>query len=684
MSKLELSPSDVEELSPEEAEERAKELRKEIQHHDYLYYVETAPEISDEEYDRLFDSLKRLEEAFPDLAVPSSPTRRVGAPPREELGTVEHEAVMLSLDATTEKKEVRRFAERVARKAKKDVRFIVEEKLDGASVELVYEEGELARSATRGDGRAGEDVTDNMRTLGAVPLRLREEDREAPELLSVRGEVLIGIEDFDELNRKLVEGGNEPFANPRNAAAGSLRQLDPSVTAERPLTLLVYEVLSLEGDAKLETEEAVLEALGSWGFATPERARAVDDIEEAIELHDRWESEREDLEYEIDGVVIKVDSLELRETLGATSHHPRWALAYKFEPRREVTQVQEIAVQVGRTGILTPVALLRPVQVGGVTVSRASLHNREEVERKDIRPGDRVRIQRAGDVIPEVVERIPQRGRKRQAPFEMPEKCPSCGSKVEESGPYTVCPNRHGCPAQLRGRIEHFASREALDIENLGSETVAALVDRKLVEELPDLFRLDANDLMELERFAEKSTKKLLAELDESKRVELRRFIYALGVPEVGTKVARDLASHFRSLERLMDASREELAEVSGVGPKMAEAIRGFFEDERNRKLVGELLDAGIEPVPPKRKEDLPLRGKTFVFTGSLEGLTRGEAKDRVESLGGRATSSVSGETDYLVVGEGPGSKLHEAKEEGVERLDEEAFLELLKKAESR
>lgn len=680
MSKLQLSEKDVEKLSKTEASEKAEELRKEIRRHDYLYYVENEPEISDEKYDELFDSLKRLEEHFPEIATPDSPTQRVGAEPVDEFPIVEHEAPMLSLDATREEEEVRRFAERLEKAAGDGVGFLVEEKFDGASVEIVYEEGRLARAVTRGNGDEGEEITENIKTIGSVPLRLREDELQSPSLLAVRGEVLMKASAFETLNQRLLEAGKDAFANPRNAAAGSLRQLDPRITAQRPLEVIAYEILRVDGH-ELGRDREVLEALGSWGFPVPGKARALDDIDDVIELHREWESSRDDLDYEIDGMVIKLDQLSLREKLGATTHHPRWALAYKFAPRKEITRVERIVVQVGRTGILTPVALLRPVEVGGVTVSRASLHNREEVERKDVREGDRVRIQRAGDVIPEVVERIKQPGRKRHSPFAMPSKCPSCGARVIDDGPYTVCPNRYGCRAQLAGRIEHFASKAALDIETLGPETVQALIEREMVQELPDLFRLSSNDFEELEGFAQKSAKKLAAAIEDSKRVALRRFIYSLGIPEVGAAVARDLAEHFGSLPALRDASRDELRDVAGIGPKMAEAIREFFDDDRNQKLIDELLEVGVEPQAPEGKDESPLAGKKFVFTGSLERFSRNEAESLVESLGARATSSVSRETDYVVVGEDPGSKLDDAKDEGVERLDESAFLSLLEDA---
>ena len=671
-------PDEAGELSREEAEEVVGELRDEVRRHDHLYYVENDPEISDAEYDRLFGALETIEDRFPDLATDDSPTRRVGAPPRDEFPTVEHVAPMLSLEATRERPDVDRFVERVREAAGDGATFILEPKLDGASVEVVYEDGRLIRAATRGDGEEGEEVTDNVRTIGSVPLRLREEDRRAPSVLAVRGEAIFFLPDFQELNRTLMERDEEPFANPRNAAAGSLRQLDSRVTAGRPLHLLAYEVLAVEEGPELETDSGALDALDDWGFRLPEGIDTADDAEAIAEYHERWAGRRDDLDYEIDGVVVKLDEHAPREELGSTARHPRWALAFKFEPRREETRVEDIAISVGRTGKLTPVALLRPVEVGGVTVARASLHNREEVERKDVRIGDRVRIQRAGDVIPEVVERVKEPGRERGAPFHMPSQCPACGADVEQDGPLDFCPNRFECPAQLKGRIQHYAARGAMDIEGIGEETANLLVERGLVTSLADLYRLGAEDLEDLEGFAETAAGKLVGEIEDSREPELRRFLYGLGIPDVGETVARDLADHFGTLEAVREADAEELQQVPGVGPKMAAKIREFFDDPRDREAIDGLLESGVEVREAAATDTELLDGLTFVFTGALERWTRDEARELVESNGGRATSSVSSETDYVVVGEEPGRKADRAGEEGVPTLDEEEFAELL------
>ncbi|HXG52824.1 MAG TPA: NAD-dependent DNA ligase LigA [candidate division Zixibacteria bacterium] len=675
-----LEPVEVSRLSRAEARDYAERLRREIRRHDYLYYVKDRPEISDEEYDRLFDQLKRIEERFPDLVTPDSPTQRVGGKPLEQFRIVEHTAPMLSLDATREESEVRRFDERMRRSLGGKVRYLLEEKFDGASVELVYENGVLARALTRGDGLRGEEVTENVKTIRSVPLRLHGEHRAPPALLAVRGEILMRISAFEALNRRLLEAGNEPFANPRNAAAGSLRQLDPRVTAQRRLDAVVYEVMAVEG-TRFAADSEALRAFEDWGLPTPGRVFEVFTVDEILERHAELARERDRLPYEIDGVVIKLDDLSARARLGSTAHHPRWAIAYKFAPRGERTRIEGIAVQVGRTGILTPVALMRPVEVGGVTISRATLHNREEVERKDVRTGDLVRIQRAGDVIPEVVERIPEPGLRRAPPFKMPSKCPACGSRVIERGPYTLCPNRFGCPAQLKGRIRHFASKRAFDIEGLGEETVSALVDRGLVREPADLFRLKKEDLLKVERFAERSAAKLADAIRNSRRVDLARFLYALGIPEVGAAVARDLADHFRSLDRLRRARRDELEAVPGIGPAMSEAIYEFFADRRNQRTIDALLEAGVQIAEAKKPSKGPLSGKTFVFTGSLDRFSRSEAQKLVESLGGEAASSVSRRVDYVVVGSEPGRKFDEARSKGVKTLTEAEFIALLRDA---
>ncbi|HKK94028.1 MAG TPA: NAD-dependent DNA ligase LigA [Longimicrobiales bacterium] len=674
---------EVDALSPEEAAQAASALREDLHRHARLYYVEASPEISDSEYDRRFRLLQDIEERFPELTTEDSPTQRVGTEPSDHFDTVQHVVPMLSLDSSEDVEALRRFDERVRKGlgGDPDLEYILEPKLDGASIELVYEDGVLVRAVTRGNGRAGEEVTANLRTVPSVPLRLNDEHRAVPTLLSVRGEVMMYISTFERFNAGLVADGKEPYASPRNSAAGAIRQLDSRLTAERELVCLAYDVLAVEG-TEFERDQDGVAALGDWGFKLPERIEVASTPDEVIDYHRRFDEDRDDLDYEIDGVVVKIDDLDMRTELGSTSRHPRWAMALKFEPRKEVTTIEQIAISVGRTGILTPVALLRPVEVGGVTVSRASLHNREEVARKDVRAGDTVRIQRAGDVIPQVVERIEVDGEERGEPFRMPDTCPSCGTPVHEDGPRTVCPNTFACPAQLTGRLVHFGARNALDIEGLGEETATLLVDRDLVEELAELFDLEAEQLMDLPGFAEKSATSLIEAIDARRSTELARFLHGLGIPEVGVTVARDLARHFRSFEAIRQADGEALEEVHGIGPRMSEAILGFFANERTSAQLDAVMDRMKELRPPPAQPDTsdsPLAGAKFVFTGGLEGLSRSEAKKLVEAVGGKVSGSVSGATDYVVVGDDPGSKYEKAVELGVQTLDEDAFLALVR-----
>ena len=661
----------------DDVEGRLQALREELRRHSHLYYVASRPEIDDAEFDRLYAELLALEAAHPHLVTSDSPSQRVGSEPKSELPSAEHTAPMLSLDSTQEADEVRRFDERVRKGLESDPQYLLEPKLDGASIELVYENGLFVRAVTRGNGRTGEVVTENVRTISSLPLRLLEHAREAPELLAIRGEVIMYLSAFEALNQRMVEQGTEPYVNPRNSASGSLRQLDSRVTAGRPLDVLAYDILMLRG-AHIGSDEEGVRALSDWGFRTPDRIKRVTTVENIIKYHRSFEEDRDDLDYEIDGVVIKLDDLDAREDLGATSHHPRWALAFKFEPRKEITRIERIAVSVGRTGKLTPVALLRPVEVGGVTVSRASLHNREEVTRKDVREGDLVRVQRAGDVIPQVVERVDEDGRERGAAFEMPDRCPACDTPVEESGPFTHCPNRFGCPAQLKRGIMHFGSRTGLDIEGLGEETANLLVDRGLVKELANLFDLTAEHLEPLDGFAEKSAANLAEAIQAKKSIELHRFLYGLGIPEVGATVAWDLARHFLSFEGVQAATAEELEVVEGIGPIMSEQIRSFLDDERNRARIQAVLDRGMDLIPPEDTGGQALAGQRFVFTGALEGFARSEAKRLIEGAGGRVVGSVSGETSYVVVGADPGSKLEKAKDLGVTVLTEPEFVALL------
>jgi DNA ligase (NAD+) len=661
---------------PEAVVREVERLRAEIDRHNHLYHVEARPEISDAEFDRIFAQLVQLEARWPALLTPDSPTQRVGAPPPDGFETVRHVEPMLSLDSTQDADTVRRFDERIRKALGEDADpvYLLEPKLDGASIELVYEDGLFVRAVTRGNGLEGEDVTANVRTIRSLPLRLRGEPRAVPGFVAFRGEVMMYISDFQDYNARLVEDGLEPYASPRNSAAGAIRQLDSRATARRKLDVLVYDVLS--NDHGLDSDAEGVQAIRDWGFKVPDRVETVSTVEEILAYHGRYAEERDDLDYEIDGIVVKLDDFEARRALGSTSHHPRWALAYKFEPRQEVTRLDKIDVQVGRTGVLTPVAFLRPVVVGGVTVSRASLHNREELRRKDLREGDTVRIQRAGDVIPQVVEVIEHHD-DRSPPFEMPTECPECGTPVVEDGPRLRCPNRFGCPAQLKARIVHFGSRSALDIEGLGVETANLLVNLGWLHGLEDLFDLEAERLATLEGFADKSATALVAAIHDKKTPELERFLVALGIPEVGVTVARTLAEHFGDFSAIRGASREELEAVSGIGPKMSEAIAGFFEDERTAAAIDALLGKGVEPVGPERTgEPVEDRG-TAVFTGTLP-VSRSEAEEAWRAVGGRVAGSVSRNTGFVVAGDNAGSKLAKAEKLGVPVLDYDAFLEKL------
>lgn len=662
-------------LGCDEARTEAEALRAEVHRHAHLYHVEDRPVISDEEFDVLFRRLQALEAAWPELVVPDSPTQRVGGEPQDRFETVVHAAPMLSLDSTQDADEVRRFDERVRKALGIEApRYILEPKLDGASLELVYENGVFARAVTRGNGREGEGVTENVRTIPTVPLRLRTEERPAPAFLAVRGEVMMYLSDFEAFNQRLVESGQEPYASPRNSAAGSVRQLDPRITASRKLDVLVYDILAVEG-ASFATDQEGVEAVRQWGFRVPERMGSANDVEEILAYHAAFEGDRDRLNYEIDGVVIKLDDLAARERMGTTSHHPRWALAFKFEPRKEITRIEKIGIQVGRTGVLTPVAFLRPVVVGGVTIARASLHNREELKRKDIREGDTVRVQRAGDVIPQVVE-VVEREADRHPPFEMPSICPACGTPTYEDGPRTICPNRFGCPAQLKGRIVHFGARSALDIEGLGEETANLFVERGLVHGLADLFGLTVEQLLPLEGFAEKSASNLVEAIAARREPELARFLTALGIPEVGVAVARDLARHFGRFEAIRRAGREELEAVHGVGPRMSEAITAFFADPRNDAAIQDLLDRGVRPQETDPAPAAPAGEDqgAAVFTGTIP-VPRSVAEAAWVVVGGRVVATVSKKTDFVVAGENAGSKLVKAEKLGVRVLTFQEFV---------
>jgi DNA ligase (NAD+) len=667
--------------SASEAKKAVEKLREAIRYHDYRYYVLNDPVLSDAEYDRLFSQLQKLEKEYPDLQDPNSPTQRVAGQPLDEFETFEHPAPMQSILSVREKEDIETFV----RSAKEGlpgqkIEFIAEPKYDGAAIELIYEKGALSVAATRGDGYWGDNITENAKTINEIPLVLRKnKDNPYPEKLIVRGEIYMRKDEFEEFNEARQEEDEETFANPRNAAAGSLRQLDPQITAQRPLHTFVYQGVGLEN--RFDTHMQTLEALEGWGFVVNlEKTKICGSLEELLDYHTQMEKQREDLNYEIDGVVFKVNNLQQRRELGRRTRNPKWAVAYKFQAYRETTKLEDIIVQVGRTGKLTPVAVLETVNIGGVEVSRASLHNQNEIDRKDIRIGDRVLVERAGDVIPQVVKPIKDARSGDEEMFNMPEKCPVCNTEVimSDDKKQTHCPNPN-CEAQLVGSLTHFASRNAMDIEGLGEKVAEQLVEKGLVTNISDLYKLKKGELISLEKFAEKSAQNLLDEIEQSKKAAFSDFLYALGIPLVGEHVAQVIAKNYKDFESLHKASREELEAIHEIGPEIAQQIVGFFETEENLRMLNEMWDAGISLTNEfANVGDQPLEGLTFVFTGELEEWTRSEAQDLVEKAGARATSSVSSNTDYVVAGENAGSKLDRAGELGVEVMSEAEFRDFL------
>jgi len=660
--------------------DRIEALRAELAEHNYRYYVLDDPAIPDAEYDRLLRQLESLEQAHPEYDDPDSPTRRIGARADQGFAEIEHEVPMLSLANAFGEDEVSEFDRRVRQTLDlEQARYHAEPKLDGLAVSLRYERARLVRAATRGDGYIGEDVTANVRTIRAVPLKLR--SRDAPDVLEVRGEVYMPKAGFAALNKRLERAGRKTFVNPRNAAAGSLRQLDPKITAERPLRFFAYSAIAEAGLD--DSQHAILAQLEHWGFPVSKLVRRVEGLAGLLDYYRTVDQQRAGLDFGIDGVVYKVDDLDQQRELGFVSRSPRWALAHKFPAEEEITRLERIDVQVGRTGKLTPVARLRPVFVGGVTVTNATLHNLDEIRRKDVRPGDWVIVRRAGDVIPEVVRAIPEKRTGALAEWQLPETCPVCGSHVEqvEGQADARCSGGLVCPAQRKRALEHFASRNAMNIDGLGSKIIDQLVEQDLVQDPADLYQLDATTLAGLERMGEKSAANLVAAIDRSRDVELGRLLFALGIREVGEVGARELARRFGSLEALIEADRATLETVRDVGPVVAGHVREFFDEPRNLEVIRRLLDRGVRPrteQPTGEPGERPLAGRTYVLTGSLEGLTRSEAKARLEALGARVTGSVSKNTTAVIAGADPGSKLDRAEALGIEVLDEAGLRDVL------
>ena len=656
---------------------RIDELRSELNHHLYRYHVLDDPEISDAAYDRLFDELKALEDEHPDRITPDSPTQRVGAPASERFQKVEHLTPMGSLEKVTDDESLFKWADDVRKRLDSDepVAYVIEPKIDGLAVNLTYEDGLLTRGATRGDGIQGEDVTANLKTIKAIPLRMLGDD--APTVAEVRGEVYLPLSGFRELNERIAELGQKLAPNPRNAAAGSLRQKDSSITASRPLSIWVYGLGAAEG-LELGSHWEELEWLREHGFRTNPFAERLESIEEVAKHCREWERRRADLDYEIDGIVIKVDSLEQQAILGALHSRPRWSRAFKWAPMTAQTKLDKIAIRVGRTGALNPWAMLEPVQVGGVTVSRATLHNEEDINRKDIREGDLVIVQRAGDVIPQIVGPAGPHA-KGTKPFRMPEKCPLCGAKVvrPEGEAMHRCPNR-ACPSRGLETLINWVQGPA-DIDGVGEQLMRRLWQLELVRSLPDLYRLKKEQLLELEGFQEKSASNVIEAIERSKRTPFSRVLLGLNIPDVGWVTAQNLARHFGSIERIAEASPEEIQEVEGIGPERAEAIAEWFSDKENLRLVGELREfLRLEAGPEERPVEGPLSGSTYVITGTLEDFSRDEARKALEAKGAKVADSVSKKTTGVIAGEGPGSKLAKAQKAGVPILDEQALKTLL------
>ena len=674
-------------LDKSAAKERVTFLRNELHRHNHLYYIKDAPEVSDAEYDRLFRELADLEALHPDLTDPASPTARVGAPPTGDLATVTRTIPMLSISNAFADEELFKFDERVRRSLQTGdpVTYLAEPKLDGTAVELVYEKGRLVMAATRGDGVTGEVITPNARTIGSVPLHLAGDAGSMPDLLEVRGEVVMTKEGFEKLNALRLSRGEPLFANTRNAAAGSLRQLDSRVTASRPLTLIAYGIGRFSEIDAISTQHEIVTRLADFGFKTNPHVRWDLDIKGVIDFYRFLEGIRPSLPYDIDGMVVKVDRLDFQRTLGATSRSPRWVIAYKFAASQETTRLVAIDVQVGRTGALTPVALLEPVTIGGVTVSRATLHNEDEIARKDIRVGDAVLVQRAGDVIPEVVQVITGRRTGNEIPFQMPDTCPVCGTPVvrEPSEAVTRCVNA-ACPAQVKERIKHFAAKGAFDIDGLGDKLVDQLVDRGMVSSYADLFALRVEDLESLDRMGSKSAQNLVAAIEKSRHIAFDAFLYGLGMRHVGAHVATLLADAFPGIDQLAEAALAgQLNSIDGIGGVIAESVKNFFSNPENRQTVDSLINHGVALQFPEKEaatgHEMPLAGKTFVLTGTLDQMTRDQARQRIEAAGGKVTGSVSSRTDYVVAGEAPGSKRDKAEALGVPILDEAGLLDLMK-----
>lgn len=661
------------------AKARAAELREALDYHSYRYYVLDDPELADVEYDGLVRELLEIEGRFPDLITPDSPTQRIGAPPSDLFAPVAHRTSMMSLDNAFSLEELQAWGARAVRLlGREPAGFVTELKMDGVAVNLIYEDGVFVKGATRGDGITGEDITANLRTIKAVPLRLR---GKYPKVLEARGEVYMGTKEFEQLNERLGEAGHKTFANPRNGAAGSLRQKDPNVTADRPLALIVHGVGYVEG-VRLSSHWESLEMLRDLGLRTNPKSQRLDDLEEVYRFCNHWQEHRHDVPYEIDGSVVKVDPIAEQEELGYTAKAPRWAIAFKFPPEERTTLLRGINVHVGATGAATPWAQLEPVFVGGVTISTATLHNADEVARKDVRIGDTVIVRRAGDVIPEVVGPVTSKRTGKERKFKMPRKCPSCGGPIvrEEGEAVARCINSD-CPSQRVERLFRFASRGAMDIEGFGYKTISDFVDRGWLRDVGDIYYLERDQVLALENWGEISANNLMASIEKSKSRPLGALLFALTIPHVGGKVARDIASEVGSLDRLIAMDAAQIEQIEGIGPVVAASIANFFGQDRNLEMIEKLKRAGVDPKETPKQRGGPFEGQTFVLTGGLESFSRDEATKAIEARGGKVASSVSKKTTYVVAGKDPGTKLAKAESLGTTILDEADFEALLNEA---
>lgn len=667
----------VKSLSYKQTAQKIQKLRKEIKYHEKKYYVDNDPQVSDHEFDLLVKELEKLESQFPRLITPESPTQRVGEQPLEGFVSVEHRTPMLSLDNCYSEDELREFEERIKKiiPAQK-IEYVSELKMDGLGISIIYRDGKYYQAVSRGDGLRGDDVTSNVKTIRSLPLTIN-----APHEIEVRGEIYLPFKSFKKINQEREKKGEPLFANPRNAASGSLRLLDPKEVASRQLDIVLYSIF-IEGKEQLSQWEN-LKTLKDLGFKTNPFYRHCASLNEAISFYEGWYERRDTLDYDVDGVVIKVNSTEQQKLLGSTAKFPRWSISYKFPARQATTKIEEIVIQVGRTGALTPVAILEPVSLSGVTISSSSLHNQDEIKRKDIRVNDTVLIERSGDVIPKVVSVMKERRTGKEVKFRFPSVCPVCDSTTfkPEGEAISRCTNP-SCPARLKGSLLHFASRRAMNIEGLGESLVNQLLERKLVEKIPDLYSLKYEDLVNLERMGPKSSENLLDEIEKTKQRNLTRLVYALGIRYVGERTAQALAAHFKSLDALINASIEGLTQIEDVGPKVAESVVFFFDQPENQELISKLKKAGINFfLKAAEREDVKsLEGQKYVLTGTLSSFSREEAKEIIEELGGTITSSVSRNTRYVIAGESPGSKFQKAQELGIPTLDEKGFLKLVKK----